>query len=366
MRLPRIRKHILMVPFDGMISIGSLETSAIEIEDETGAIYEILKSCDGTNTIRDIYEIASLKYSELSYEDVDDIINSVAEYPYIMDECDIERPEWLDDELLERHSRNLNFLSNFDKMGKARYALLEKLVKSRVLIIGLGGVGSPLVYNLSALGVGTMIGVDFDHVDLTNLNRQILYREDLVGLKKAEAAKKTVNSFNSRVNFIPVDYRLSSSDDIVELIKKYQPDCVICAADKPPIKIYRWINEACHKTSTPWICGGNIETTSYYQTILPGESACYECKVKALEKNECKDGMNKFNEVLLNGYDTENNCTSASSSALASFMTFDAIRVITGFEKPISINKATFIDYRKNTIETEEIVRDHDCYCYTK
>lgn len=363
LRYPRVRKHILVVPYENTISIGNTLQSAIEVEDTTGVIYDILKLCDGKKCINDIYDEIIKKYTDIEKSDIEEIIDSISEYPYIFEDGDLDSKHNISDKLLERHSRNINFLSNFDADGNNKYDYLQKLLDSKIMIFGLGGVGSPLIYNLAALGVGEIIGVDFDSVDLTNLNRQILYREDQIGMKKVIAAGETIKKFNSNVNFVPVDMTVKSSEDVLKLINKFNPTIVICAADKPPLWIYKWINEACMITDKPWIFGGNSETTSYFQTIIPHKTSCFECKQTYLNENECKDGLNKYKAILANGYDTENNCTSASSSALASFVTFDALRIITGCGEPMSINKRTFIDYKTNLIETEEALRASNCKC---
>ena len=213
---PKIRNHILVVPFENKISIGNTLQSAIEVEDNSGVIREILFLCDGTRTTKEIFDIIFKSGFDIKEEDVSDIIDQISEYPYIFEDGN-DKITFLDNNLLERYSRNLNFLSNFDKKGNKKYDYIDKIINSCVLVLGLGGVGSPLIYDLAALGVGKIIAVDFDFVDISNLNRQILYREKHVGKKKVYSAKETINEFNSNIEFVAIDKKIDSSLDVLDI-----------------------------------------------------------------------------------------------------------------------------------------------------
>ncbi len=361
---PKIRNHILVVPFNNKVSVGNTYQSAIEIEDETGVIKEILFLCDGINTIDDIYTEVIRKGYTVSKDEVVELLDRLSCYPYIMEEglvlSDIPQ------KLLERYSRNLNFLSNFDKWGDKKFDYLFKIINSTILVLGIGGVGSPIVYDLAALGVKKIVAIDFDIVDETNLNRQILYREKHIGMKKIYAAKETVNEFNSHVEFVGLDMKINSTDDLEEILESYRPMCVVCSADKPPVKIYKWVNEACVKRNIPYIYGGNTETTAFFQTVVPHNSSCFECYEHHLKNNFNKEGYAKYVSIMENNYSSQNNCTAASSSALASFMIFDFIRLITGFEKPLSLNRRMFIDFKTNEIDSEYIPVNQNCNICSK
>lgn len=364
MKYPLIRKHLMMVPFGQKLSIGNTPNTAIEIEDANGLIYSILSLCDGKSVVEEIHEKIVKDFETITLDDVKDIIKQVSEMPYIMDDANLASQSNLNEYQRERHSRNINFLSNFDSEGTMKFEYMEKIINTTVIVIGLGGVGSSIIYNLAALGVKKIIGIDFDIVDLTNLNRQILYREKHVGMKKTEAAAETVKEFNSDVEFIPVFKKLGGYKDILDIIKEHSADFVFCAADKPPLWIYRWANQACLETNTPWIYGGNSETTSYFQTITPFKSACYQCKEKFIYAN-FPEGVQKYESILDGGYDAQNNCLTASSSTLGSFMIFDFIRIISGMAKPLSINKLTFFDYKTYEIDREDVPIMETCDCQT-
>lgn len=363
MKFPRVRKHLKLIPFKNKISVGNTPRSAIEIEDESGLILKILSLCNGAYSDSEIHKLVIKDFSTVTLQDVRDVIQQVENVGYILEDAQFDNSSLVSDKLKERHSRTINFLSNFDKEGyEQKYIYMNKILNSNVLVIGLGGVGSSITYNLAALGVNRIIGLDFDRVDLTNLNRQILYKENDIGKFKVDAAKNTVNAFNSDTEFIPLNKELRSDNEIEKIIKKYNVDFVFCAADKPPLKIYEWINQACLNTNTPWIYGGNSEVTSYFQTIIPYKSACYECKKANYESwNDSEEAISKYNSASKNGYHAQNNCIAPSSSALASFMTFEFIKIITGCAQPLSLNKLSVFDYITYSFSFEYFNRLKSC-----
>ncbi|MEC8986269.1 MAG: molybdopterin-synthase adenylyltransferase MoeB [Actinomycetota bacterium] len=125
-----------------------------------------------------------------------------------------------------------------------------KLLDSKVLCIGAGGLGSPASLYLAAAGVGTLGIVDMDVVDESNLQRQILHNEDRVGEAKVDSAKKTLTSLNRDVDVITYNMRLSA-DNIEEIISAY--DVVVDGTDNFPIRYI--LNDASAKTGIPVVHG---------------------------------------------------------------------------------------------------------------
>lgn len=362
MKRPRLKTQLALIPYLDKLSIGSTENIALEIQDPNRLVYSILKECNGKNDIDEIYNKIHKNFN-INKKDILDILNQIAEYPYILEEGELEYDSNLSEIQKNRYSRNMNFLSNFDSTGQNKYKYMEELINKNVLVIGLGGVGSSIILSLAALGVSNIIGVDFDTVELSNLNRQLLYDESDIGKLKSEAAPNRIKKFNSLINFKTYNVYIDSTEKIEELIDKHNIDFIFCAADEPPIYIYTWINEACANKNIPWIFGGNNEASSYFQTIIPGETSCYNCNKLNLFENSF-EGKEKYNEVLKYGYKTQNNCTSATSGCLTGFMILDFIRVFLKFEKPKAINKLFCIDYRNYSIFYEDRNISKNCiYC---
>jgi len=130
----------------------------------------------------------------------------------------------------------------------------EKLLKAKVLVVGAGGLGAPILQYLTAAGIGTIGIVDADVVSLSNLQRQILYREDEVGKPKAEIAHSTLSKLNSDVNIITYPFMLSD-ENAVDIIGAY--DIVIGATDNFASRVC--IDKETKKQGKPFINGSICE-----------------------------------------------------------------------------------------------------------
>lgn len=148
----------------------------------------------------------------------------------------------------------------------------EKLLNARVLIIGAGGLGSPLCIYLAAAGIGKIGIVDFDNVDVTNLQRQIIYRTDDVGKSKAETAKERIQALNPKVEVEVYKERLSS-ENALRIIGDY--DIVIDGTDNFPTRYLT--NDACVFLKKPNIYGSIFRFEGQATVFKPYEGPCYRC-----------------------------------------------------------------------------------------
>jgi molybdopterin/thiamine biosynthesis adenylyltransferase/rhodanese-related sulfurtransferase len=153
------------------------------------------------------------------------------------------KPELLNPEQRNRYSRHL-LLPEVGEEGQ------QKLLASKVLLLGAGGLGSPAALYLAAAGVGTIGIVDMDVVDDSNLQRQILHNVDRVGERKVDSAKKTLTLLNPDVNVITFDVRLDASN-ILDVISQF--DIVVDGADNFPVRYM--LNDASVKLGIPVVHG---------------------------------------------------------------------------------------------------------------
>mgnify|MGYP000888395569 CR=1 FL=1 len=173
----------------------------------------------------------------------------------------------LSSQQLERYSRHI-ILKDVGAKGQS------KLLNSKVLIIGTGGLGAPAAMYLAAAGIGTIGLVDFDKVDLSNLQRQIIHLTRDVGKPKVLSGQETINEMNSDVKV--VTYReWVSSNNIIDIIKDRDYDFIIDGTDNFPAKFL--INDACVLASKPFSHGGIIRFEGQTITYLPGAGPCYRC-----------------------------------------------------------------------------------------
>lgn len=151
----------------------------------------------------------------------------------------------------------------------------EKLLRARVLVIGAGGLGSPVSFYLAAAGVGTIGLIDGDVVDLSNLHRQILHHTPDVDRPKVASAQAKLTALNPDVTVVPHHERLTV-DNARSLFAQY--DLIIDGTDNFPTKFLA--NDAAILTRRPLVHGGILRFVGQVMTILPGESACYRCIFK--------------------------------------------------------------------------------------
>jgi len=148
------------------------------------------------------------------------------------------------------------------------------LLASRVLIVGMGGLGSPVSMYLAAAGVGSLVLTDYDHVDVSNLQRQIVHTHADLGELKAVSARQTLISLNPNVKVTALDYEL---DERELLEQAAQADVLVDCTDNFPSRFA--LNHASIITSTPLVSGAAIRWEGLVSTFMPARvsSPCYQC-----------------------------------------------------------------------------------------
>ncbi len=147
----------------------------------------------------------------------------------------------------------------------------RKLLEAKVLMVGAGGLGSPISIYLTLAGVGTIGIVDFDTVDVTNLQRQILHQNDDIGRPKVQSAKETLLSYNPDVNVVIHEEPLLS-DNAMEIISRY--DVIINGADNFPARYL--VNDAAYLCGKPLVDGSILLFDGQSTVYIPGQG-CYRC-----------------------------------------------------------------------------------------
>ena len=169
------------------------------------------------------------------------------------------------DEQIERYSRHI-ILPEVGGSGQ------QKMLEARVLLLGAGGLGSPAAYYLAAAGIGNLGLVDFDQVDLSNLQRQIIHSTERIGMLKTESAKKTIQALNPDVNVTLYNEKMDSSN-IMSLIKDY--DYVVDGSDNFPTRYL--VNDACVMKNKTLIHGSIYRFEGQVTVFKPGDGPCYRC-----------------------------------------------------------------------------------------
>lgn len=171
----------------------------------------------------------------------------------------------LTEEEIHRYSRQI-ILPEVGGIGQ------ERLQRSRVLVVGAGGLGSPAALYLAAAGVGTLGLCDADRVDLTNLQRQILHGTPDVGRPKVESGADALRRLNPGVRVVEHPSRLVAANAL-DVIRGY--DVVVDGTDTFRSKFL--VNDACVAAGVPYVYAGILRFEGQILTVVPGRGPCYRC-----------------------------------------------------------------------------------------
>ena len=174
------------------------------------------------------------------------------------------------DEQIERYSRHI-ILPEVGGSGQ------QKMLEAKVLLLGAGGLGSPAAYYLAAAGIGNLGIVDFDRVDLSNLQRQIIHSTERIGMLKTESAKKTIEALNPDVNVTLYNERLDSSN-IMNLIEDY--DYIVDGSDNFPTRYL--VNDACVMRNKTLIHGSIYRFEGQVTVFKPGDGPVTDVYIQNL------------------------------------------------------------------------------------
>ena len=176
-------------------------------------------------------------------------------------------PKTLSAEQRNRYQRHL-LLPEVGEKGQ------QRLLDSKVLLLGAGGLGSPAALYLAAAGVGTIGVIDMDVVDASNLQRQILHNMDRVGERKVDSAKKTLTALNPDVDVVSYDVRLGA-DNVLNVIDGY--DVIVDGTDNFPTRYL--VNDASLIKRIPVVHGSIFRFEGQATVFAPFEGPCYRCMI---------------------------------------------------------------------------------------
>lgn len=173
----------------------------------------------------------------------------------------------MDDQQLLRYSRHI-LLPALDTAGQ------EKLLAARVLVVGVGGLGSPVAMYLAASGVGTLVLNDFDTVDLHNLQRQIVHNTGSIGKSKVESARQSLLQLNPGCQVLTLSHQLTEQELLLEIT---QATVVVDCSDNFPTRLL--LNRLCHQAHKPLVSGAAIRFEGQVTVFHHQEDsdACYQC-----------------------------------------------------------------------------------------
>ena len=240
------------------------------------------------------------------------------------------------DEQIERYSRHI-ILPEVGGAGQ------QKMLEARILLLGAGGLGSPAAYYLAAAGIGNLGIVDFDQVDLSNLQRQIIHSTERIGMLKTESAKKTIQALNPDVNVTLYNEKIDSSN-ILSIIKDY--DYVVDGSDNFPTRYL--VNDACVMENKTLIHGSIYRFEGQVTVFKPNSGPCYRC----LYPEPPPPGMSPNCQ--------EGGVLGVLAGIIGNLQVVEVLKLILGIGKPL-VGKLLIYDALKTEFRNLNLRKDASC-----
>lgn len=172
----------------------------------------------------------------------------------------------------DRYSRHQLY---YNLSGGLPAEVQQLLAKAHVVILGAGGIGNAVAVTLAGAGVGQLTLVDSDHIEVSNLTRQILFTEADCGANKVHTLQKALQARNSTICVETCNMRITTPDDLNALPSA---DLLVVSADKPRALI-TWVNRHCQRTRTPFLNVGYVQDIAVWGPfVIPGKTGCWECQ----------------------------------------------------------------------------------------
>lgn len=239
----------------------------------------------------------------------------------------------MEEQLQERYLRQLVM----DEVGKEGQV---KLAKARVLVVGAGGLGSPVCLYLAAAGIGHLGIVDSDTVSLTNLNRQILYITPDLGRPKVQVAKEKINMLNPSIE-ITVYQVPFSGETAMRMARSY--DAMVDATDN--LKTRELINRVALQISKPFFHGAVSHFYGQVMTVIPGAGPCWRCFMGDIAPESEPKGVPVLGPV---------------AGVVGSLQALQVLKYFLGAGDQL-VGKVLMFDGLQMTLEALTVARDSNC-----
>ncbi|MET7568217.1 ThiF family adenylyltransferase [Streptomyces sp. NPDC005492] len=314
MRRPRIKpEHRAYRTVDGNIRIGSVVYGiGSEVRDPDGWLWTLVETMDGTRNLAEIVDEVTRRHPQLRLP-APDIVQAMTDLTGagFVEDAGAQPPAELSARERERYGRGMTLLRWMDlRPRESAWEPQLRLRRARVLLIGVGGTGGAAARDLIASGVGRLHCVDPDVVELSNLNRQTLFRERDVGTAKVDAAVRELRALNSGVVVTGERREVRGVGDLEALLagggdggsgvagapgepatpSNETPayDVFLLAADRPAV-IRRWANRVCLDHGMSWAEAGYRGPLVSVGVFTPGRGGCWEClRIAEAERRELR------------------------------------------------------------------------------
>lgn len=319
----------------------------IRVQDDT--IMDIISNLDGSKSVDELSDEYKVRKNDL------DVLLDYLRKNGILDNVE-NKFEFRD---YEKFRRTIHFLAEYSVSHNDLLNMWNNVLDSTILIVGLGAVGSWVASNLVQSGVGNIILMDADTIELTNLHRQFGYTEVDIGRNKTDVLKRRLLEYNSKLNVIKHNCFLD--ENVLHAFDGEKIDLIINCADKPNVDTTSlWIGEYAMQRGIPHIIGGgyNLHLSLIGQTVLPGQTACVNCFRKKLEEE------NKIDPQKVKKLAVKNRKVGSFApmcSMIASMVGMEAIKILCKRIIPSNVNRRGEFDIYTMDLQYKKYERREDC-----
>jgi molybdopterin/thiamine biosynthesis adenylyltransferase len=361
--LPRLKATILAVPISGnriALRRGTNPTEDVIIEQAGGTSAGlVLGLLDGTHDVPALAAAARTAGAQVDDADITKLIVDLRASG-VLDDAATPVADQLDDDQAQRYSRNLNCWSATIDDGRSADQIQRQLLGAHALIVGVGGLGSAIAHSLAMAGCGTLTLVDFDEVELQNLNRQSMYDTHDLGKPKVDVAAEHIRRINPDVTTVGYRTRVTGTEQVTALLRDIGADVVVGGADRPAVAIDRWLTDASLNVGVPYVAGALSGAMGRVWTKMPG-GACFTC-----DQLWSRDRAPQLYEVA--SYREEHDLLPATSALsfgvqiVAGLMGYDILHHLLGL--PVATaGRIVAVDFATLAMTTSDRPRHPECDC---
>lgn len=324
----------------------SYQSGKYKIYELDNALVYLISLIQSPRTKKEIYSLLLVKFPNVKHGEFLNAFNALLSDNIIkklIKGKDISNLRWFKQEM---------FFSQFSN--------IQSLSKKKIAIIGIGGTGSWVAQAMALMGISEMILVDPDKVELSNLNRQVLFSENDLGLKKTSVAKKQISRINPQVKVIEVNLKIEKKTKLDFL---NNVDLVISCADFPSVKeVGQIISDYCYPKKIPMIIGGgyNSHIGSIGISIIPTKVPCFRCYVRY---NNSLIKKHEKNFELIYPASRQKNLGSLAAVAglVGNYIALESVKILTTFAPPATLGKFLDFNFVSNKWSMQSIKRYTDC-----
>lgn len=337
--MTKLAKYVLAGRYGkkGLFGIGSNQKVINDIN-QWEKIVQISSLLIESLSKEDLVKIAQKKYDDLSKKDIESVYDFLTKNHFLMKSQDF-------------NSQDRNSRANlyYRLVGLEPQTAVQKLKNTTIAIVGCGGIGNYLSQILATLDIGTLILIDNDTVELSNISRQFLFSEHDISCLKIDVIERELTKRNSKINVIKYPINIECAEDYKKI--KENIDLLLLSADTPA-KIVNWTNEYCVKSLIPYLNIGYINDIAVYGPfVMPHKTACFECSQVVMDTLSHEDILFDELKAIESHFKTASFPTVNALSA--SIALNDVFKFICGYGEILSLNKRIGIHSLSLKIETQ-------------